>query len=190
MVAQRVHGPQWTVEQYLAMERESSVKHELIDGYVYAMAGGTRRHDRLARNITRLLDELLEDGPCQVYTLNMKVRLANERDHVYPDASVTCDARDLVDDEADYISYPRLIVEVLSPSTEMHDRGAKFDLYRGRETFQEYVLIETEQRMCEVRTRDSAGSWTTVIYGPEDDLVLSSLHLSVSMATLYRGINL
>jgi Uma2 family endonuclease len=187
MVAERVHGPRWTVEQYLEMERESTVKHELIDGYVCAMAGGTRRHDRLARNVTRLLNERLEAGPCEVYTLNMRVRLASERDHVYPDASVTCDPRDLADDEPDYISYPCLVVEVLSESTEKHDRGAKFDLYRGRDTFQEYVLVETERRAVEVRTRDSAGMWTAVLCGATDDIVLASLGLTLPVAAVYRG---
>jgi Uma2 family endonuclease len=128
MIAERVHGPLWTVEQYLEMERWSPIRHEFIDGYVYAMAGGTQRHDRIARTITRLLEDHLEGGPCQVFSLNMRVRLANEGDHVYADAAVTCDPRDVADDLSDYIRYPRLVVEVLSDSTEKHDRGATFDL--------------------------------------------------------------
>jgi Uma2 family endonuclease len=72
MIAERVHEPLWTVEQYLEMERRSPIRHEFIDGYVYAMAGGTQRHDRIARTITRLLEDHLEGGPCQVFSLNVK----------------------------------------------------------------------------------------------------------------------
>ncbi len=188
MVAEQIHGPRLTVEQYLRMERESEIKHEFIGGYAYAMAGGTRRHDRIARNMTRLLDERLEEGPCQVYTLNMKVRLANERDHVYPDASVTCDPRDLTADDRDYISHPRLVVEVLSDSTEKHDRAAKFDLYRHRATFEEYVLVQTTGQAVEVRWRDAEGLWTTRLYEADDDVILQSLGLTIPITAIYRGV--
>lgn len=185
MVAQPGH--QWTLDQYLEMERQSHVRHEFIGGRVYAMAGGTRRHNRISRNVTRLLDERLEDGTCQVYTSDMKLRLANERDHAYPDASVTCDPRDLVDEEPDYISYPCLIVEVLSQSTAQYDRDAKFDLYRERGTLQEYVLIETDYPQIEVRTRADDNSWSTISYGPGDDVVLRSLGMAIPLAAFYRG---
>lgn len=84
----------------------------------------------------------------------MKVRLPNAlRDHVYPDASVSCDPRDLADDEAESISYPRLVVEALSDSTDNYDRGAKFGLYQGCGTFVEYVLVDTRRVGVEVRAR-------------------------------------
>lgn len=188
MVAQSQYGELWTLDQYLQMERQSPIRHEFVDGRVYAMAGGTRRHNHISRNVTRLLDERLQDGPCQLYTADMKVRLANERDHVYPDASVTCDARDVVDDEPDYISYPRLVVEVLSGSTEKHDRSAKFDLYRARDTFREYVLIETERSEIQVRLRTDDDVWTTAFYGPDDEVVLHSIDATIPVAEFYRGI--
>jgi Uma2 family endonuclease len=188
MAVQPRYGQRWTVEQYLDMERDSPIRHEYIDGTVYAMAGGTRRHNRVSRNATRPLDDQFGDGPCQVYTADMKVRLANERDHAYPDVSVTCDPRDLEDEAPDYISYPRLVIEVLSESTEACDRGAKFDLYRGRDTFQEYVLIETDCSAIEVRSRNDDDSWTTVICGPNDHVALHSIGLTIPVAAFYRGI--
>lgn len=187
MVAERVHGPLWTVEQYLEMERQSPIRHEFIEGYVYAMAGGTQRHDRIARTIMRLLEDHLGGGSCQVFSMNMKVRLANERDYVYADATVTCDPRDLANDLSDHIDAPRLVVEVLSESTEKHDRGAKFDLYRGRESFTEYMLIETERVGVEVRTRDATGLWSTTGYGASDEVYLASIDLTVPVTALYRG---
>ena len=168
------------------MERQSPIRHEYIDGYVYAMAGGTQRHDRIARTITRLLEDHLQGGPCQVFSMNMKVRLANGRDYVYADATVTCDRRDVADDLSDHIDFPRLVVEVLSESTEKHDRSAKFDLYAARATLKEYVLIETEQVGVEVRSHDTAGVWSAARYGP-GDVPLSSLDLTVPIAALYRG---
>jgi Uma2 family endonuclease len=188
MAIQPRYGQRWTVEQYLEMERDSPIRHEYIDGIVYAMAGGTRRQNRVGRNATRLLDDYLGDGPCQVYTADMKVRLANERDHVYPDVGVTCDPRDLEDEAPDYISCPRLVIEVLSESTEAYDRGAKFDLYRGRDTLQEYVLIETDHSAIEVRSRNDDASWTTVTYGPDDRVALHSIGLTIPVAAFYRGV--
>lgn len=190
MIADRVHGPLWTVEQYLEMERQSPIRHEFIDGYVYAMSGGTRRHDHIARNVTRLLEDHVQGGSCQVYSMNMRVRLANEPDYVYADASVTCDPRDMADDLADYISHPRLVVEVLSDSTEKHDRGAKFDLYRGRASLDEYVLIETERAGVEARRRDEHGVWSTTLHGPNDTVLLASVNLSLPIGALYRGMAL
>lgn len=188
MVAQREYGQLWTVEQYMEMERQSLIRHELIDGRVYGMSGGDQRHSRIGINVVRALADHLDDGPCQVFNTDMKVRLANERDHLYPDASVSCDAHDLANDRADYIRYPLLVVEIHSESTQRYDRGAKFDLYRGRGTFQEYVLVDTAQIAVEVRSLAADGTWTTKAYGPGDDVVLNSIDLVVATATLYRGI--
>jgi len=190
MIAERVHGPLWTVEQYLEMERQSPIRHEFIDGYVYAMAGGTQRHDRIARTITRRLEDHLEDDPCQVFSMNMKVRLANDKDYVYDDATVTCDPRDLSNDLSDHIDHPRLVVEVLSDSTEKHDRGTKFDLYRGRAAFVEYVLIETDHVGTEVRRRDAVGVWSATTYSHGDDVYLASVGLAIPIQALYRGTTL
>ncbi len=187
MIAERVHGPLWTAEQYLEMERQSPIRHELIDGYVYAMAGGTQRHDRIARTITRLLEDHLEGNACQVFSMNMKVRLANDKDYVYADATVTCDPRDVADELSDYISDPRLIVEVLSDSTEKHDRGTKFDLYRGRDTLTEYMLIETERVGVEVRTRNADGLWAATTYGSGQAVYLASVDMGIPIQALYRG---
>lgn len=187
MIAERAHGPLWTVEQYLEMERGSPIRHEYIDGYVYAMSGGTQRHDRIARTITRLLEDHLQGGPCQVFSMNMRVRLANGRHYVYADATVTCDPRDVADDLSDHIDDPRLVAEVLSESTEKHDRSAKFDLYAGRETLVEYMLIETERVGVEARSRDTAGVWSAARYGPGDDVALTSVGLAVPIAALYHG---
>jgi len=177
MVAQRDIGQQWTVEQYLEMEAWSNPRHEFVDGRVYAMAGGDQNHSRISINVTALLADHLFDwpgNPCGVFNTDMMVRLANERDHVYPDAVL--------------IRYPRLVVEVLSDSTERYDRGAKFELYRERGALYEYVLVEAHEVGVEVCSRTADDSWTTVTYDPGNDVVSHSVDLVVPIAALYRGI--
>lgn len=188
MVAQREYGAIWTAEQYLEMEHSSNVRHEFIGGRVYAMAGGDQNHSRIGINVGAALADRLDDQACQVFNTDMKVRLANERDYVYPDASLTCDPRDLADRTLDYIRYPCLIVEVLSGSTEGYDRDAKFDLYRERSTLADYVLVSTNRVEVEVRSRDHSAVWTTVVYGLGDDLLLPSVDMTIPVAAFYRGI--
>ncbi len=191
MVAEPRIGQEWTVEQYLAMERSSTVRHEFVGGRVYAMSGGTQRHSSIGVTLAAALADRLYQRPdnrCQVFNSDMKVHLANERDYVYPDASVTCDERDLADPDADFIRYPCLVVEVLSASTEMYDRQAKFDLYRERGALRDYVLIETRHQAVEVRSRAADETWTTGAYGPGDAVVLPSLDLAIPIAALYRGV--
>ena len=191
MVVQPQYGQQWTLEQYLEMERQSPIRHEFIDGRVYAMSGGNQRHSRMSINVTLALLERLENGPCQVFNADMRVRLANERDHLYPDASVSYDARDLADDSADYIRFPRLVAEVLSDSTKRYDRGAKFDLYRGRGALHEYILLDTARIAVEVRTRQSDDSaWMTNTYGAGDEVALRSLDLVIPIEAFYRGVTI
>lgn len=190
MVAQRAIGQEWTVQQYLEMERGSSVRHELIGGRVYAMSGGDQRHSRIGLNVGAALADRLGDRLCQVFNTDMKVRLANDRDHVCPDASVTCDPRDLADDQADFIRYPYLVVEVLSESTARYDRGAKFELYRERAALREYALVSTERAEVETRSRGDDDSWTTTVYGLGDDVVLRGVDMVIPIAAFYRGIAL
>lgn len=188
MVAQREYGSRWTVDQYLAMERASTIRHELIDGRVYAMAGGNQDHSRIGVNVVAALADRLDEQPCQVFNSDMKVLLSNERDFVYPDAAVTCDQNDLADRSRDFIRYPCLVVEVLSDATERYDRTAKFDLYRERDTLRDYVLVSTKRIQVEVRSRDQDGIWATTTYGAGEDVVLQSVDMAIPVAALYRRI--
>jgi len=190
MVAERRIGQEWTLAGYLAMERASTLRHEFVGGRVYAMSGGDQRHSRIGVAVVAALADRLydrRDNPCQVFNSDMKVHLANEQDFVYPDASVTCDERDLADPDADFIRYPRLVVEVLSASTQAYDRGAKFELYGERAALRDYVLIETRRQAVEVRSRTADAPWTMATYGAGDDVVLPSIALIIPIAAFYRG---
>jgi Uma2 family endonuclease len=178
-----------TVEEYLELERHSDVKHEYIDGYVYAMAGGTSAQSVISANIIALLRPHLRGGPCRVHTSDMRVRLSATR-YVYPDVSVSCDERDRVNSEQDEIHYPRLVVEVLSRTTQDYDRTDKFDLYRGCAALQDYVLVSTRRQSVHVYSRGDDGVWLLRPFGPSDDLLLPSIDFRTPIAAFYEDVEL
>jgi Uma2 family endonuclease len=184
MVAQAQVGPVWTVEQYLALERHSTVKHEYHQGQVYAMAGGTRAHSQIAGNVYALLRAAVRGSGCSALTSDIKIR-QSPNDYVYADAVVTCDPRDEPPDQ-DWIAYPTLVVEELSRSTERHHRHDKFDGYQGIATLREYVLVDYRRREVEVWRLDDAGTWTATTYGPGDAVALTSVDLSMPMDSIYE----
>src|SRR4051812_40679494 len=113
MVAESNRGSRWTLEDYLDMEHGSPIKHEFVGGYVYAMSGGSQRHSLIGINAVLVLNQHLTGSSCRAFNSDMRVRLPSGlQDHLYPDASVSCDERDLVDDEAVSIRFPCLVVEV------------------------------------------------------------------------------
>ena len=159
MVARQQIGPIWTVDQYLVLERYSTVKHEYHGGYVYALAGGSQAHSQIAGNVLTLLRAGVRGSGGRALNPDIKIRQSPD-DYVYSDAVVACDPRDDVPGQ-DWIDYPTLVVEVLSPSTERHDQGSKFEGYKHISTFREYVLVEYRQRGVEVWRRDDAGGGTS-----------------------------
>ena len=185
MVAQP-QPPRWSVDDYLEMERGSSVKHEYLDGRVYAMAGGTRKHNRIAVKLLTLLTTHLRGQPCQVGGPDLKIRI-DPRNVIYPDASVTCDPGDLNDEPSSFIMAPCLVAEVLSDaSTSGYDRGDKFDLLYSRlESLREYVLVETSGVGVEVRRKGEGGAWIASHFGPGDVVMLDSIKGAFPIDMLY-----
>ncbi|NJO41312.1 MAG: Uma2 family endonuclease [Cyanobacteria bacterium CRU_2_1] len=173
-------------DEYLDIECQSSIRHEYRRGLVYAMAGGTDNHDRLALNLLSLINLHLGDSDCRFHSGNVKVNYQDQF-YYYPDAFVTCDPRDRNDR---YIKrYPKLIAEVLSPSTQTFDVGEKFDDYQQIESLEEYILVSQESQCVECRRRTSANTWETVIYEAGDRVVLKSIGLEFAIAELYRGLD-
>jgi len=163
------------LEEWRDLALHSDVKYEYSDGWVYAMAGGTADHSTVALNLTHDLFDALGDGLCRVYNSDMAVRLA-PTEYRFPDASVTCDARD--SGSVTEIAFPRLLVEVLSDSTEREDRTTKARLYRGCPTVEEYAFITTRFRAVEVYRR-AGDLWTVEVYLPGDMAVLSSIAVRI-----------
>ncbi|MBD2160322.1 Uma2 family endonuclease [Limnothrix sp. FACHB-1083] len=173
-------------DEYLIIERDSSTRHEYRRGLVYAMAGGSDSHARIAINLLSAINLHLGDTDCRFYNGDVKVSYADEF-YYYPDAFVTCDPRDRADR---YIKrHPKLIVEVLSQSTRAFDLGQKFEDYRQIPDLEEYVLIDQDQHWVECRRRQPDNTWTTVIYGTGDQITLQSINLTFPLEQLYRGLD-
>lgn len=171
-----------TVEEWRTLLHTSEIKYEYIDGWVYAMAGGSLDHARIALNAIRAVEDALGNRPCWVYNSDAAIRLSPRR-YTFPDMSVTCDPRD--QGQATEIQTPRVIIEVLSDSTEAYDRGDKFRYYQACPTIEEYVLIATRRQAVDVYRRAAHG-WSYEAYGPDDMVHLGALDVHLPCAVLYR----
>ncbi|MCC6630417.1 MAG: Uma2 family endonuclease [Chloroflexi bacterium] len=179
----------WTVEQYLDMERTSEVRHEYLDGLVYALAGGTGIHSVIAINVAAGLHAALRDGPCRVYSADMKVRVAATQ-FVYPDASVGCAGVERNDRGDEWLTAPRLVVEVLSKSTAAYDRGAKAALYRQVAALRDYMLVDTTRPLVEVYSCGEDGAWTSRTYEPGDWVEAPGLGARLAVDEIYAKVDL
>ncbi len=158
-------------------------RYEYLDRHAYAMAGGSANHSRLAGKCYRLLEVQLTNGPCHAF-FDMYVHISNEA-RLLPDVVVTCDLSDYRNN-AILIHSPHLVIEVLSPSTERIDRGAKFDAYRRLPSVQEYVLIHQKQAMVEVYRK--AADWQPIFFRAGDEVELASLDIFFSIDELYSAL--
>ena len=149
--------PGFSGEDFLAWEAHQSVKHEFLAGEVFAMAGARDAHVTIAGNVFMLLRAHTRGTPCRTYIADMKLRVAAADAYFYPDVFVTCDPRDQMSDT--WKSHARLVVEVLSESTEGYDRGRKFQNYRLLDSLQEYVVIDPEARTVDVFRRAADRQW-------------------------------
>jgi Uma2 family endonuclease len=184
MVAQPSQPKFMSIEEFRTLERANpDVKYEYIDGQAYVMSGGNADHARISSNMVRALEDVLGDRPCLVYNSDLHARIGLSR-LTLPDVTVTCDERDV--GKVTEIRAPRVIVEVLSPSTEAYNRGRKFGYYRACPTIQEYVLVVTDYQAVEVYRRTAKG-WTEYqVYGPGDEVELTSINVRFPLAVLYR----
>lgn len=177
--------PSLTPQAYFEWEAQQELRYEYFDGDVFAMAGGSLPHADIALNIASLLRSQLR-GRCKVRNSDAKVGITDLGPFVYPDISVTCDERDRTAPK--FSRYPCLIVEVISPSTEAYDRGGKFALYRRLETLQEYVLVGSESKIVEIFRRDAEGNWMFIPHQENDEILLTSTGVIVSMAEIYADV--
>lgn len=175
-------------EEYLQMEKISDLKHEYIDGQVYAMAGASDAHVTIAGNLFALLRNHIRNSGCRVYIADMKARIESLNRYYYPDVMVTCDDRDK--ETPVYKQFPCLIVEVLSDSTEAFDRGDKFADYQQIESLQEYVLINSKRQRVECFRRGDDGLWILQSYTSlQDSYRLQSIDFEGTMTELYEDVS-
>jgi Uma2 family endonuclease len=186
MIAARENFPQLTPKEYFAWEEKQLHKHEYLEGQVYAMSGGSINHGRIAIRFASMFDSHLGSSSCIVGNSDVKVKIVKTENYTYPDVSVTCDGRDKTSTQ--YITYPSLIVEVLSPSTEAYDRGGKFRLYANNPVLQDYLLVSSTSIEIDLYHKKENGEWIIINYKEGDMIELKSINLTFAIAQIYRGL--
>jgi Uma2 family endonuclease len=194
MIAVRDNSPRFTPGEYFIWEEQQLERHELIDGRVYAMSGGTINHGRISIKITAMLDSHLENSPYITGNSDVRINILETTDYSCPDASVTCDdspeetLRERDKTNTQYIAYPSLIVEVLSDSTEAYDRSEKFYRYRRNPVLKEYVLVSAKSISIDLYRKNDLEEWVITQYRAGDIVELRSINLSFPIEQVYRGI--
>lgn len=185
MVVSRNHA-YFSTEEYLELEQMSQTKHEYIQGEVYAMAGSSDAHSTITLNLLTLLRNHLRGTRSRVFLSDMKVRIESADVFYYPDAMVTCDARDR--NSVYFKRYPRLIVEVLSSSTEKFDREGKFNDYKQADSLEEYVLISQDKIRVECWRKNDDGDWVDQTYQKGEQVEVASVNFSCEIEQLYEDV--
>jgi Uma2 family endonuclease len=180
-----------TPEEYLALERQAQCKSEYYAGEIFAMAGASRWHNLIVTNVLRELSLQLKGRSCTTYPSDMRVKVSPTGLYTYPDATVVCGEAQFEDHQQDTLLNPTLIVEVLSESTEAHDRGGKFAHYRKLPSLMEYVLIAQTKPHIEHYVRQPDNRWLLA----EADRLADTIHLPsidchLALAEVYDKLNI
>ncbi len=183
------YKPVYTPEEYLAVERLAAERSEYIAGETFNMAGATRHHNLISRNAIIELDAIAARGGCEAYAADMKVWIPSRSAFLYPDTVVTYEPQ-FLDGREDVLLNPRVVVEVLSPSTESYDRGTKTELYRSLPSLRDLLLVSQDEMRVTHHTRVADGWESRELSGPEATVTLSSFQSSFPLSALYRGVDL
>ncbi|MCT7958900.1 Uma2 family endonuclease [Laspinema palackyanum] len=178
-----------TPEEYLKRERHSPIKHEYLDGEVYAMAGTSKDHNIISGNLYIFLRNALKNSPCRTYFADLKVRINEGNRFFYPDLVVNCDPTD--QQNVLYVDTPTVIIEVLSESTESFDRGKKFQCYRTIPSLQDYILVSSQEYVVEIFHRIEGDRWMLETYqGLSEIAKIASLDLNLPLSEIYATLDL
>lgn len=180
--------PQMTPAEYLGWESHQEFRYEYSDGEVFAMAGGTKHHDRIAFNLRRAIVDRADEQQCNTSGSDVKVMVQQGRFYRYPDLSVSCDDRDRRNET--FYEFPSLIGEVLSASTEIIDRNRKFQEYIEIPTLQEYILVSAEQVQVECFRRGEGRMWLYFPYKAGEIVRIESMDLDLPIEQLYQNVRL
>jgi Uma2 family endonuclease len=179
----------YTPEEYLAIERKAGFKSEYLDGYITSMSGASRQHNRIAGNVYRKISDQLADRPCEAFISDLRLCVGPTGLYTYPDVMVVCGEPEFLDGEVDTLLNPTLIVEVLSPSTELYDRGAKFGHYRRLASLKEYVLIAQNQVLVERFVRQGDDWLLSTQNQFTDSLRLASIDCYLTLREIYSRVD-
>jgi Uma2 family endonuclease len=178
----------FTFGQYLMLEDDSGAKHEFLDGQVWAMSGGTPDHAAVAGNVLTLLNVQLSGKKGRVFTSDLRVRVVATGLGTYPDVSVVCGRLELdpEDSKRHTVVNARVLVEVLSPSTEAYDRGEKLRHYQQMSSVEEIVLVAHDRHEIEIVRREPDGTWSRHVAREGEVATLSSVACALPVAEVYR----
>ena len=182
----------FTPEEYLALEAEAEYKSQYFAGEIFAMAGVQPSHDKININLIMALHQRFRGQTCHVFTSAMRVRAADDL-YTYPDVTALCGEPKFTatGKQPPSLLNPRVVFEVLSPSTEAFDRGIKFARYRRLETLTDYVLVSTDQRRVEHHRLRDDGVWDYEDLGDPDELLrLTSVGCELPLAEIYERVKL
>ena len=186
----RAKPVQMTVDEYLEQEESASVRHEFIDGYVFAMSGATQDHNLICSNLLALFHAHLRGTGCRAYLNGMKLRTESPTSFYYPDVVVTCEPHE---GKSVCLQSPALLAEVLSPSTKAIDKREKMIAYKKVPSVQEYLVVYADRQRIELHQRKESLQWEFMTLGKDDILTLASLPngpLEISVSSIYEGTNL
>jgi len=179
-----------TAEQYLATQRAAQFRSEFYRGEMFAMVGASRKHNLIAGNVFGELHRQFKDRKCEVYQSDMRVKVNATGLYTYPDIVATCDEPRFEDDHVDTLVNPKVIVEVLSPSTELWDRGKKFEHYRSIPSLREYVMIAQDEVLVETFTRNADDHWVLSDHRTLNEVVvLDSISCQINLSDIYARID-
>ena len=182
--------PYISPQEYLRLERQSDYKSEYVNGQIFAMTGASRKHNLITTNISRELSQQLKGRPCEVYAVDMRVKVRATGLYTYPDVAVACGEPEFEDDFIDTLLNPTLLVEVLSPSTERYDRIAKSSYYRTMESLAEHLLVAQDEIRVEQYVRQPNGEWLLFEFLTLDRTVhLPSIACSLQLGEVYDRIS-
>ena len=176
----------YSFADYLAVEEMGSVKHEFLEGNIYAMAGGSPLHAALSAAVATALSNALRGGPCRVFSSDLRIRVLATGLASYPDVTVVCGALLTDPESADTVTNPTVVVEVLSDSTMDYDLGEKLDHYRKIPSLNAVVYVWQTERRIEVRERGTATAWTAAVARSGDRAHIHALDCDLLVDELYR----
>jgi Uma2 family endonuclease len=177
----------FTYEEYLAREEASLTKHEYLRGEIIDMAGATPSHGGCAMNLAILLGSAIADRPCRLFSSDVRVRIEATDLSTYPDLSVVCGALATSERDANAITNPVLLAEVLSPGTESYDRGAKLRHYLQLSSLQEVVFVNHTSEVIEVYRRGDSGRFELLVFEAGDTVELTSVGARFPVAKVYEN---
>lgn len=171
-----------SIEEYLELEQSSPIKHEYVGGMIFALAGGSDRHNRIAGNFYIALRQAARQTPCRVYMSDMRLYVGNVL--YYPDVMVACEESET--DNPTFRRDPCLLVEVLSPSTESADRREKLLIYRQIPTLQAYLIVDQNSRRVERHFRGENGIWQRADFVNDGVVPVPCPHAELTLAVMYE----